>query len=193
MNVFLDKPSLELAKAAEEKFNDENDLLERTLSELFGLYPTNEDPRHVLLKVVAVNSLYYTNIYAVQAVASHILKHASEIDDALGNNCIEIVDRVAKVEIKDKTYNFFSFASKYCHWHKPEFYPIYDSRVERCLAHHQKRSPLTSWTHSDHWDYPRFHRIICEFRSVHGLDALSFKQLDEMLYTEGEKLMKPLA
>ena len=56
------------------------------------------------------------------------------IDEKLENNVLDIVNKIAKVKISDnKEINYYSFATKYCSFHKPEIYPIYDSFIEKIL------------------------------------------------------------
>lgn len=47
----------------------------------------------------------------------------------------EVVDLIARVTVasSEKQLTFYSFASKYCSWHKPNQYPIWDFRVNRYL------------------------------------------------------------
>src|SRR3990172_2016078 len=99
------------------------------MSELFGKYPSNQKLRDILIKATALNSLYNTNIYATVKLAKHILN--KNIDAKLRDGSPELVDEIAHVEINGKLRNNYSFASKYCHWHQPEMYPIYDSTAKR--------------------------------------------------------------
>ena len=57
MNATLSIPTAALITAACQEFDREHALAEETLRELFDQFPQNDDLRHVLLKVVAVNSL----------------------------------------------------------------------------------------------------------------------------------------
>ena len=126
----LTTPDAETIRAACKAFDDENGIVEQSLRELFGQYPGNRDLRHVLLKVVAVNSLYSTQIFVysekvpnVVDLACHIHRNGGDIDSALASG--SPVDIIAQVTVAGKrTRNHFSFASKYCSWHRPEFYPI---------------------------------------------------------------------
>jgi len=187
MHAALEAPTAERVGTSIERFDRENELTESTLAELFQQYPDNSDLRHVMLKVVAVNSLYHTCIYAIDAVARHIHAHAKEIDPALAAGSREIVDTIAKVTVQGKPHNFFSFATKYCSWHQPEKYPIYDSRVDRYLWELQARSPFApAFIHPHLWDYPRFHTIMVAFRDFHGLAGFTFKDIDKFLYLQGE-------
>ena len=85
MNATLEAPTAERVKAAIAEFDHENELAEHTLEELFRQYPDNSDIRHVLLKVVAVNSLYHTCIFALDTVARHIHENYKQIDAALAS------------------------------------------------------------------------------------------------------------
>jgi hypothetical protein len=167
----------------------------RALTELFKQYPGNSVLPHVLLKVVAVNTLYSTQIRAytekipnLMDVAAHIHRHAEDIDSALESGMPEIVDTIASVTVpgkKDRYY--FSFATKYCSWHRPQFYPIYDSRVDR-YVYGLKAEPCFReffGTGEDRWRYAQFRRLITVFRDHYGLGSFSFKEIDKFLYSYG--------
>jgi len=185
MTAPLQKPTVERIKAACENFDKQNELTEQALAELFGQYPRNDDPRQVLLKVVAINSLYHTSIFAVETVARHIHANAKEIDSALAAGAPEVVNLIAKVTILGRKYNFFSFATKYCSWHNPAAYPIYDARVDHYLCVLQQQTPFSGFHHADLWDYPKFRKVMIAFRDVHKLGDLSFKEIDKFLWIEG--------
>jgi hypothetical protein len=193
MHAILQAPTPESVKAACQRFDRENELIEQTLGELFQQYPRNDDLRHVFLKVVAINSLYHTCIYALDTVARHIHSHAQEIDAGLDAGSHQIVDTIAQVRVEGKRHNFFSFATKYCSWHQPEKYPIYDSRIDRYLwTLQQQNSFATAFTHPHLWDYPKYHRIVVTFRDSHGLGEFTFKEIDKFLYLQSERPSIPV-
>ena len=185
MSATLEAPSAGRVKAACEQFQREYELSEQALSELFRQYPGNHDPRHVLLKVIAVNTLHHAMIFDVEAVARHIQEHREEIDAALAAGSPEIVHRIAAISIHGRKYNFFSFATKFCSWHNPEAYPVYDAHVDHYLWTLQKQNHFTSFLHPDLWNYPKFVGVMAAFREFHGLNAFSFKQIDNFLSLEG--------
>lgn len=185
MSAALEAPTAERVKAANLKFDHENELTEHTLEELFRQYPGNSDLHHVLLKVVAVNSLYHTCIFALDTVARHIHENRRQIDAALASGSPEIVDVIARVKVKGKVYNFFSFATKFCSWHNPAAYPIYDAHVDHYLWNLQKQDHFASFLHPDLWNYPKFLQIMTAFRDEHKLSAFSFKEIDKFLFLEG--------
>ncbi len=181
-------PTESLVHKSAEKFDQENSIVERALQELFRMFPTNDDVSHVLLKVVALNRLYSTQILAVLDVAIHIQQNSAYIDAALASGSPEVVDKISQVTIQGKTHNFFSFATKYCNWHKPESYPIYDSRVDWYLWNLQNQSPFTSFFLRNSFEnYSEFRDVMIAFRQKYGLEHFTFKDIDKFLWTYGIK------
>jgi hypothetical protein len=181
MNTALQTPSAESVKAACERFDRENQAAEHALNELFHQYPHNTELSHVLLKVVAVNSLYHTYVFDVNIVARHIHSNIPGLDSALAAGSHEIIHQIAKVNVNGKAHNFYSFATKFCSWHNPDAYPIYDSRIDHYLWDLQQHNHFASFNHPDLWDYPKFHKIMTAFRDFHGLASCTVKDLDKFL------------
>jgi hypothetical protein len=177
-------PTPERVKTACLRFDREQELAEETLRELFRLYPSNEDVRGVLLKVVAVNALHHTCIFALDQVARHIHEQHTEIDAALAEGSLAVVDRIARIKVHGKMYNFYSFATKYCSWQNPAGYPMYDAHVDHYLWTLQQQDHFASFLHPDLWDYAKFHRIMTDFRRFHGLKKFSFREIDKFLSFE---------
>jgi hypothetical protein len=187
------EPTADRVFAACKKFDEQNGVLEQALTELFGRFPRNDSNSHVLLKVAALNALYHVNILALEDVARHIHKRCREVDAALALGSPEIVDTIAVVRISasGKERRNYSFASKYCSWHKQASYPIWDSRV-RAYLKWLKRRPKGSFLvkNPDSWtEYGEFVDVVSSLRKAYSLGGFSFKQIDKFLYTEGEKLI----
>lgn len=96
--------------------------LKDALSVLVRHFPRNVELPHVLLKVVALNKLYSTNILDVETVARPIT--GLRIDAPLSGGSSQAVDLIASVRIAGKVRYNLSFATKYCSWHNPTAYPI---------------------------------------------------------------------
>jgi hypothetical protein len=188
--VEVNLPNEALVRQACLLFKEENGLVEAALGELFKHYPENTDASHVLLKASAVNALYYTNVYAIQTVALHIAHLGAEVDAAFASGLPSIVDLISRVEVQGKTHQFFSFASKYASWHKPNEYPIYDTRVCRYLSHVKAETNLFGFLNRCDWGYARFKEEMVAFREQFQLSRFTFKQLDAFLYMEGSKLFE---
>ncbi|MEO8100614.1 MAG: hypothetical protein ABI811_23145 [Acidobacteriota bacterium] len=193
----LSTPNKENVRAACERFDQEFGEVEQALQELFARYPANHDLSHVLLKVVAVNSLYSTRIpvYSekipnVVDVSKHIHQNALKIDAALASGSPETIAMIAQISTKGKSRNNFSFATKYCSWHKPESYPIWDSNVGKCLGRLQKQSNFASDfnVNSERWTYSDFCVAMKKFRHHFDLGSFTFKEIDKFLWLYGDDL-----
>lgn len=189
MERLLPIPNPARVRAACQNFDERYPVVEGALQEIFGHYRRNTNESHVLLKVVTLNRLYSAGILAVESVARHIFESGTEIDSALEAGESHVVDRIAKVPIEGKEFNFFSFSTKFCNWHKPELYPIYDSRVDQYLWSLQKHEPFSKFfqTRADmRKDYGTFFRIMTDLRRHYALEELTFKEIDKFLWLENE-------
>lgn len=172
---------------AEKKFDQENGPVEWVLTELFKKFPENTDFGEVVVKTKVLNALYNIHVLAVNVVARHICSLA--IDPDLKAGKAEIVDRIAKVQLQSgKIHNYFSFASKYCNWHNPAAYPIYDGNVEACLWYYKKQDGFATFSRSG-YGYVEFVRRVNAFRDFYGLSSFTYKQLDKFLWSLGDTLL----
>jgi hypothetical protein len=179
-------PTEENVRRACKQFDDDNLVVEEALKDLFTQYPRNNNHPHVLLKVVALNRLYSAGIYAVYDTARHIHEHAREIDSGLAAGAPEVVDIITAVPITatGKVRHFWAFATKYCSWHNPNSYPIWDSHVARYL----RSLEGTPFAHPDFWHhYREFRDLMVAFREHYKLAAVMFKEIDKFLYRMAPK------
>jgi|SRR5581483_5107301 len=183
-------PTPERVREACKSFDEDEDaaVTEHALADLFSQYPTNGNHAHVLLKVVALNRLYSTNIFRIYDVARHVFTHGEEIDSALADGSPGAVDKLAFViTATRKKRTYYSFASKYCSWHNELAYPIWDSRVEKYLRLLRK-SPFAAFLghEPDSWmEYAGFLETMTKFRAFYRLEAFSFKEIDKFLRLNG--------
>jgi hypothetical protein len=187
MDPSLPKPTVALVHAEEQNFDRDNEMIERALTELIKQFPKNTDMPQILIKVAAINQLYSTNIYAVWQVAAHIAKLNIDADLEVGE--VQLVRKIAQVTIGNKQRNNLSFASKYCSWHQPKSYPIYDSRAEACLWAYREQFGL-AFARKDLWEYESYFEAVKEFRDRFELGHLTFKQIDKFLYLKGVELLE---
>ncbi|HLY28770.1 MAG TPA: hypothetical protein VKQ72_20665 [Aggregatilineales bacterium] len=182
----LPVPTEELVQSYIQQFNQSEDVVEQALSKLFGLFRTNTVHDEVLLKVVALNALYGTGILATRKVAEHIV--SLKIDPGLGAGQTEVVHRIARIEIAGKNRNNYSFATKYCSWHNPIHYPIFDSFVEEMLWGYRKRDGFSSFQRQDLWQYSQLKQAIEDFRTHYGLSMFDLKDIDKFLWLAGKAI-----
>ena len=90
-----------------------------------------------LLKSVAINTLYGTQVWAIAEMANHVCETMSKSESNKDKPEL-LVDAIAKVGINGgKIRHFISFASKFCHFFvNDKIFPIYDQAARETLALH---------------------------------------------------------
>jgi hypothetical protein len=188
----LPTPTVELIRAEcdADASDPKNQLEEDALNKLFSLFPRNTNTSHVLLKVLVLNKLYKTQIndIDVEPLARHIAGH--RIDALLTRGSPRAVEVITNCPSLQKKH--FSFATKYCSWHNPTAYPIYDRNVVKCLCrcNKQKEFKVKGFYQKDLRDFKEFLAVVTAFRSFYVLDTVSFKQLDKFLWHLGDRILK---
>lgn len=139
--MMVDKSAVPLAIPQIEAAHDLHLRLEQwritdtALQELHIRFP-GFDIEATLLKVVAVNQLYGTNVYAVDRMAKHIVEvmHTDMVSDDV--KFVEILAALPALPAK-KQRNHISFASKFAHFFiDKERFPIFDSYAEDMVKFH---------------------------------------------------------
>jgi hypothetical protein len=108
---------------------------DRALLALRGAFP-DYGADACLLKCVAVNSLYGTNVYAILRMANHVCRVMN--DAARPKDHVQLVEALAKLPPKtgETQKNHTSFASKFAHFFESNEVPIYDSFAIKTLMRH---------------------------------------------------------
>lgn len=181
----------------------DNSLREKLLEDTFK-NSKNTDIYEILNKVTLLNSFYHTQIPAINIVpiARHIL--SLEIDDKLfckDKIYPDLVNDIAyeqneyktkefKGDNKDlhiKVNNIYSFASKYCHWHNPN-YPIADSYSKGMLYYINKTDNFYNdgkLKQVSLNDYNVFNNVYIAFKNKYFADMpdIDNKMIDTYLWT----------
>ncbi len=188
-----------LVKEYHQKFvnNERFALSERVVKTVFAQYPGNTSFDNIMIKACVLNTMYSTRINAIDAVARRIL--SLKIDCRISSADKTLVNEIAQVQVNERTLrNFYSFASKYCHFHNPA-YPIYDSFVEDMLVHYQIKDPFMVLgqgmepktkahicKHLD--DYGQFSQAMESFKCKYDLQNCSTEEIDHFLWGYGREL-----
>lgn len=149
---------------------------EYALSILFQHFYQNNNLQNVLVKVSCLNDFYSTGIRDTYSVAKVIYK--LNIDTRLQNADLSLVDDIAAETEKNckSSRREYSFASKYCSFHRPEVYPIFDSRNEEILNIYKNEININPLNLRE--SYEDYVRIINKYKEIFGLDAFSYKEID---------------
>lgn len=182
----LQEPNLAyvLKRLEELRHNNQFYGAERAVDLVFRQCPTNVNYDEVLVKVVVLNRLYSTNIWDPYTVARHIVD--LDIDGRLQIGDALLVPDLGKIRFRNRERYVLSFATKYCSWHKPNLFQIFDSYVEWILWQYKKLFGFASFKRYELREYAQFVSIVDQFVSHFGLSNLSRKDLDKFLWIEGK-------
>ncbi len=140
------------------------------------VYPNNNNIYEILSKVSMLNDLFSIGVKHQFELAEHILK--LDIDSKLLIGDSSLVNEIAYLQIEgQKAINYYTFATKYCHYHNSSYYPIYDSKVEKMLKHFRDINSFATFTIDKLKDYQTFKEVINNFKEYHGLSLFSNKDL----------------
>lgn len=156
------------------------------LTTLFREMPNNTDVGQVAVKVAALNGLYATGILAVVQMATHITELDIDARLARATTDAALIEDIARFEIGGKVRRNYSFATKYCSFHRPDLYPIYDTLVAGVLNTFLRQGDaFDTFIPGEHWntDYAVWYRSITKFRTHYGLEAFSLREIDKYLWT----------
>ena len=147
---------------------------DRALFELKDRFP-DFDQTSVLLKAVAVNSLYSANVLAIQRMAEHVAKVISKT--CLKTAGVELVEQLSQMREGEDHHR--SFASKFCRFFVDhERFPTWDSYAITMIGVH---SGLTFKPES----YPVFLEHFQKLKILAGFDHGN-PELDRYLWLAGQ-------
>ena len=184
----LPKPTIELVQKGCNAFDIDpfTKLGEEALTQLKAKFPHNSEASHVLLKVIALDQRYSTriNYVDIDRFAHHIAN--LEIDEHIDQGSPCAVELIFDCPPLPK---YYSFATKFCSWHNPAAYPIYDHYVDECLWAYKKQDQFFGFHRQDLYEYEEFVKIVSAFQNHYGLDGLTFRDLDKFLWLTGKQLL----
>lgn len=197
---------------------------ESALSYLFrgedSPFKENKDISKVIIKVVALNDFYSTNIYRVHDVANNIL-NIKDFDKRLQKGDLSLIEDLRKLVFRSysigkgsnsylwnkKELDIYSFATKYCSHHQPDKFPIYDKYVDKVLTKLKRqhsevfnfenfdtqdtKRPLEERKKGTLKDYKVFVEQINNLRNKFNLKQFSFKDIDRYLWQLGKRYFAP--
>jgi hypothetical protein len=144
-------------------------------------------PEETLLKVVAVNSLYSTNVYAVRRMADHVRKVMCRVrPDSDPAKVVEQLSNLPPGREGEKGRRFISFASKFAHFFceaiDSERFPIFDSYAVWMIQYHLGTRGCAK---NDEHPYEAFLQNLEQLRNQCGFRGC-LRDLDGYLWMAGE-------
>ncbi len=192
-NVFIIPEESKIKSVINTVRSDENSIATREiLNRLFALYPDNNNIINVYQKVVTLNQLYSTSIFSTFKIAKYIA--STDLDKLLHDKNLKAVDRISQghgiLNLNKKEYTFYSFATKYCSYHCPNVYPIYDKYVEAALWNFMRLGYLHKYKSSEIKNYTFFNELIKQFIQKFNLQSFSLKDIDDFLWYIGKDIYR---
>lgn len=188
----LVEPSNAIVNEFIQRFNSDKRyyLADQAIINLFEAFPENIKLEDIILKISVLNDLYSTNIFGTFIMAEHI--QYLNIDIQLKRGDPTLVNRIASghgivSSSTNRELNFYSFATKYCNWHKRNQYAIYDSYVEKILMAYKRRDNFSQFKKSELKVFPEFKRVVLEFIDYYSLTAYDLKEIDKFLWMYGKE------
>ena len=94
-------------------------------------------------------------------------------------------DFCQKGEFSKNTNYTYSFATKYCNWHKKDLYPIFDSVVKRVLSRLNRAHHFSDVRVKDYKDYTAWKQSIHDMTAFSAIEDYRYKTADEYLWALG--------
>lgn len=173
------------------------------LEDLFKRHPENTEKNIVLVKIATLDKFYSTYIFGAAYKIAERIVAIKDMDERLKRGDLTLVDDVADVKGCGVLY---SFASKYCSFHRPDVYPIYDSNVCESLRYFCRdatdedgESALPSKIFKklalgkNNRDYLRYVSAVNAFIDTFGLKIggkYDYKKVDAYLWKIGREIKK---
>jgi hypothetical protein len=115
-----------------------------------------------------------------------------KFDQRLESGEVDLVEKLTPMELGGKTRRLYSFATKYCHYHAPGRFVIYDSYVEQMLIAFIGLNNFTPFDRAILKKYDQFSTKLSDFRNCFSLNEFSLQDLDLFLWLEGRKRFSPV-
>jgi hypothetical protein len=138
------------------------------------------DPEACLLKAVAVNQLYATNVLAIIPMARHVRRVLLDLD--LASEGIGLVEKIAAFTHNGVETMRTSFAAKFCHFFiNEQRFPIYDEAARLAMKLHLGPRYVNDTR------YGTFCANLTELRTAAGLQE-NTRAIDRYLWMVGSYL-----
>jgi hypothetical protein len=108
--------------------------------DFFKENPENSSIESIRMKLSALHDNDLAVNYVTEEMIDHILK--LQIDSRLQKNDLTVVEDIARLNARGKTFNLLHFASVYCNFHRPDVYPIYSEQFHDFYKQYIKENNL---------------------------------------------------
>ena len=190
VGLTLPRPTLDYVRSRLEALRGDEEFYgaEETISLIFSRWPENRKFAPVHAKVVVLNTLYSSGLRTIDTYPMARQIVGLDIDACLRDGDPMLVRDICRLDLPRGRTVFYSFATKYCAWHEPDLFQIYDSYVDELLWAYRSRFSFHAFKRMDLGTYRKFLAVIDKFKAAFGLECLSRKETDKFLWSEGKRL-----
>jgi hypothetical protein len=150
-------------------------------------FRSNRTYNNIRIKVDVINGIFNTAIRDTFGVARQIHERVERIDSRLEDGDVHLIAEIARYEQPNEVFRTnYSFATKFCHFHYPEAFPIYDKFVVQSLLGYRMSPDFSFFAKGDLKKYPVFLEVNFVFREVYGLSRLPASVVDRFLWATGK-------
>jgi hypothetical protein len=159
----------------------------------------NKTYEEVYTKMVFINGAFKTRIGDIDGVVKQFYKNEMlgnniDVDKMLKSGDPELVDKIANCykTKKEKARVNYSFATKFCHCHKRNLFPIFDSYVEASLVYFKEKYRFSKFSKKAiKKNYKEFIRVFQDFKKFANAESLDNQVVDRFLWVLGRDLVPP--
>lgn len=108
--------------------------------DVFKKYPLNTNADDIRIKLSSINDMDIINNTLLEDVITHISD--LEIDERIKRGDRSVVNDIAAITAKGKSFYLLHFASVYCNFHRPDIFPIYSEQHIEFYKHYIKENKL---------------------------------------------------
>ena len=112
------------------------------------------------------------------------------LDELLESGNLDAIDKLRSghgiLTKNGNEYNFYSFATKYCHFSNPKCYPVYDQYVEKAIVN-LRHDNYIQFRNTDELHNPRTFRDII-YEVIQKFDLKGYQIADRALWRYGQHL-----
>lgn len=173
--------------------DDKNKHVVSAIQNLFTKIPKNDNFDEIYIKIAALDDLYSTHVRYLDELAKHI-SSIKNLDRRLETGDLTVVNELANVSVtnengKEKQYNYYSFATKFCMFSNSKAYSIYDSYVEKVLRGFNELDDFFDPKELNFRNYEDFDKILNLFRKKYQdvFENISRLDMDRYLWLLGKK------
>ncbi len=158
--------------------------------QFFQQHSENTDRQDVLLKVGSIKDSDFSESQAKEPMATHII--SLSIDERLKSADPQLIHDVSKLAIKEEDREFIGFASKFCNYHRPDSYPIFNLTLTKIISLNDK-SDINSDTGKYSNDYQLFKESVVKFMVDNELEILNYWELNKFAFVYGEDIISKVS